>query len=366
MQSSSEKNFTVGPSKLYHGVADFMSHLLHTEYTQVSHRGAAFTKSSRETIENFRVFFEVPADYKIFYTASSTETWDIIGRGLIDKKITHVTNGNFGEAWEKISTAIKKETQHITHADWKTRVELSEIIPDSDSEFLAMTGNETSSGIAYNPAEIAIIRAKYPGILMGIDITSSIGAVQYDFSQADVWHFSVQKGLGLPAGLGILLVGPRAWEKYEKRSTEKRDVGAHHRLGSMWKKMENSYQTPTTPNFLDICGLGFVCQQLKNDFGTSLALYEAVQQKAKFLRNFFEDQKDHFYNFGNSESIFVLETSRTTELVDFLASKNILISPGYGKMKNNQVRIANFAVHSMNDVEYLVETMNEFASAERL
>ena len=83
-------------------------------------------------------------------------------------------------------------------------MELDEILPDGDAEFLAITANETATGIAYAPQEIAEIRRRNPNILLGVDITSAMGAVAFDFSQADAWFSPYKKRLVFRQGLAFL------------------------------------------------------------------------------------------------------------------------------------------------------------------
>ncbi len=355
----SKLNFTIGPSKLYHGVANFISELVQSEFSQISHRSLEFTEVSKNTIENFRKFFEIPNDYKVFYTASSTEAWEIIGRGCVNKKSTHVTNGSFGESWAKKMNKIGRTTQILSNGDWKTRFDINKIEIDSNSELLAITANETSTGLAYSPDELTKLRLKFPEILIGVDITSSMGGVAYDYSQADIWHFSVQKGMGMPAGLGLLIVGPKAWDKYKIRENAEKDVGSHHSLGSLWGKMETKFQTPTTPNFINIATLGFICEKFIQDFGSIKNLEKQTKEKAKFLQDFFEKNSNKFHVGSNSETIFVVDIKNISvqDLIEKLKQQNIIVSTGYGKMKTSQIRIGNFAVHSMDDIKILCEKL---------
>ncbi len=306
-----DKNFTVGPAKLFPGVADFLSEKLHDGTAELSHRSAEFSDISKNTLSTMREFFNIPDDYRTFYLSSSTESWEIVARGCVNKKTAHVTNGNFGEHWKKMYDKMNLEVKEISHGDWRTRVDVDEIKIDSETELLALTANETSSGISYSNDEIAKLRQKFPEILFGVDVTSSMGGVAYDFTQADIWHFSVQKGLGLPAGLGVLVLSPRAWEKYLEKAEYGADTGCHHSLGSLEGKMAGKFQTPTTPNVLGIYGLGFVCAELIKKFGSIDKLHGKLKARAERLYNFFESHSKFSIvpNKGRSETILVLECS---------------------------------------------------------
>lgn len=354
------KNFTVGPAKLYHGVADFLCESLRNGTAEISHRSARFSEISRNTITALKHFFQIPEEYRVYYTYSATEAMEILVRSAVTKKACHVSNGNFGNVWAKESERSKKTVQKITH-EGKKRVELDEILPDGDAEFLAITANETATGIAYAPQEIAEIRRRNPNILLGVDITSAMGAVAFDFSQADAWFFSVQKAIGLPAGLGILIVSPRLWETAQKRESTGEDVGCHHSLSGLEKKMEGKFQTPTTPNVMNITGLGFVCRSFAEDYGTIENLYVATQEKAQLMYDFFENHPlfSPAISVGRSESVLVFSGAEydISTLHARLAKEGIEVGKGYGTAKAHQIRIGNFPVSKKEDVQHLLETI---------
>jgi phosphoserine aminotransferase len=363
-----EKNFSVGPAKLFPNVAPFLCQKLQDGTMEISHRSPAFTDISKKTIKNLRSFFNIPEEYKIFYLASSTESWEVVARGCINNSSTHITNGNFGELWKKMFEKTHIKTNEISHHDWRTKVEINEINPKPNTEFLALTANETSTGISYSNNEIKKLKLKLNNlssdILLGIDITSSMGGIAYDFTLADIWHFSVQKGLGLPAGLGILIVGPRAWNKYLKRNKKNLDTGCHHSLGSLENKMTTKFQTPTTPNFLAICGLGFVCQKLSEEFGNIINLEKKIKNRANRLYTFFNKHPKFSIvpKTGESKTILVLESSKSniTKLHKFLDKHQIIVAKGYGKTKHTQIRIGNFPAHSDKMFSDLMIVLKKF------
>jgi len=354
----SVKNFTVGPSKIYRGVADFMCQEIQNDLGELSHRSPAFSAMSEKTLKAFRTFFHIPANYHVFYTASATEGMEILSRGAVETKAAHIINGNFGSLWEKQSKRVKKDTQILSHKEGN-RIEISEMKIDADADFLAITANETSTGIAYSPEEIQKIREKFPELLFCIDATSAMGALQYDFQQADAWLFSVQKCFGMPAGLGMLIVSPRLFEVVQRRESEGKDVGGHHSLMSLEKKMTGKFQTPTTPNVLNIATLGFISEQFQKDFGSLENLDKKTKEKAKRIYDFFEAHPKFSPEVkkGRSQTTIVID-GKEEDLIALhakLKEAGIVIGKGYGPKKPTQIRIANFPASSMEDIENLLE-----------
>jgi phosphoserine aminotransferase len=350
-------SFEVGPSKLYNGVADFISHALIQEgWGEVSHRSARFTEGSKNTQEKFRSFFRVPEDYHIFYTYSATEGMEIFSRSVVDQDCYHIVNGTFGNKWHK--TALRAGKKALKINDPQGYISLDQIDPPPQTEMVAITANETATGLAYTPSELEAVRQKSGNALFIVDITSGVGAVEYDFSIADGWFFSVQKAFGLPAGLGVAIVGPRIMEKAAQRADKNQDVGCHHTLAELQKIMEKSFQTPTTPNVLNILALGFVVEQLEKDFGSLSHLYQKTQEKIRYLTQAVESIEG-LRVVSNSESICVIESSESQikNLKEKISAAGMSVGSGYGERKIDQIRIANFPVHTMEDLQKLVKVM---------
>lgn len=353
-------NFTVGPSKLYPGVTDFITRSLQEGLGELSHRSPQFSILSENTLTSFRSFFQIPDDYHIYYLSSATEGMEVVLRSGVTTKSCHVVNGNFGELWSKQAQRAQKEVQVLTNGE--QRVPLDAIVPDADAELLAITANETASGISYSPEDLAKIRHRYPECLLAVDVTSSMGAVAYDFRSADAWFFSVQKALGMPAGLGLLVVSPRFFEKAHLREAEGHDVGAHHSLPGLHKKMVGKYQTPTTPNVLSIATLGFLADSLQKEYGDIVSLYQYTSAKAQKLYAFFEAHPSlsPAVQEGRSETTIVVDGSEDylQDLHARLATKDIVVGKGYGLKKTTQLRIANFPVHREEDMQVLLDALH--------
>ncbi len=351
-------NFTVGPSRHYHGVVDFLAEQLRAGLGEVSHRSPEFTEMSRETIAALRDFFEIPEDYRVFYTSSATEGMEIFLRGGVEEKSCHLVNGNFGNLWAKQAKRTLKKAQVIT-GDGGKRVDPEKFELHGDADFLCVTANETSTGIAYTPGEIGQIRNRFPHILLGVDVTSVMGAVQYDLQNADGWLFSVQKAFGLPAGLGLVVVSPRLFAKAEEREGAGSDIGCHNSLIGLEKKMAGKFQTPTTPNALDIAGVGFVAKELKARFSSLERLTDFTLRKAEKIYHFFEKHPGltPAVDVGRSSTTIVINGSEEelAKLHETLAKADIVVGRGYGPMKPKQIRIANFPVHDEQDIENLLK-----------
>jgi phosphoserine aminotransferase len=190
------KNFNVGPSQLFGNTATFLHDIFENGIATVPHRSEAFSEIYKHTESTFKSFFEIPDDYKVFFTYSATDGMDIIIDALADEEVTHVDNGTFGKLFIAATQYAGKETNVIVSRNQK-RVDVSDIYTKNST--LIVTANDTASGMEYNKEELIKIKEQNPDSLLVVDATSSFGALDYNISMADVWVLSVQKNLGLPS-----------------------------------------------------------------------------------------------------------------------------------------------------------------------
>ena len=80
-----------------------------------------------------------------------------------------------------------------------------------------------------------------------MDATSSMGGINLPWQEADVWFASVQKCIGIPAGLGILICSPKAL----KRATQL-NKKVHYNDVLLMEENRKLFQTHYTPNVLSI------------------------------------------------------------------------------------------------------------------
>jgi phosphoserine aminotransferase len=213
--------FNPGPSQISPEIKQDIHTALDKHLLQISHRSLLFSEISKKAVEGLRTYFNVPADYKIFYTTSATEAMKLSLENCCEKKSFHFVNGSFSNLYAKIANSLHKETV-TNEVTWGTQNDFQNTKISADCDFITITHNETSTGVMCNDADIKTVREKYPEAILAVDITSSAGGVKINISNADIWCFSVQKCLGLPAGLGVIFVSPRAYERSIKLLEKKK------------------------------------------------------------------------------------------------------------------------------------------------
>ncbi len=354
-------SFNPGPSQLYAEIDADIKQALGEYILSLSHRSEKFGEVIQRTKNHLRAYFSVPADYRIFFVSSAVEAMEIALRNGCAQRSFHFVNGAFSRRFFTMAQHVKKNPLHWTAEEGKSfTFEQVKILPDCD--LVCLTQNETSTGVRLLYDFIEKIRKAYPDKLVAADIVSSAATERVLFDLADFWFFSVQKGCGLPAGLGVIIVSKRILTKARVLAAQGADIGSHHSLMSL-DEFGQKNQTPATPNMLAIYLLGKRFERLikagieaveKETLEKAKMLYHWLDYHAA-LKPFVKNSADRSF----TVIPIVLPEGKSSKTVqEALKPHNLAVGFGYGSFKSSQIRIANFPQHSMEDVRRLIETLD--------
>jgi phosphoserine aminotransferase len=226
---------------------------------------------------------------------------------------------------------------------------------------LTITQNETSSGVRVPVADIHELRQRFAEPLISVDMVSGAPYAALDFSKIDTAFLSVQKGFGLPAGLGVWLVNERC--RIKAAQMEGRQyTGGHHSIASLQEQYQQ-FQTPSTPNVLDIYLLTHVVEEMlakgvdvirQETDAKAQQVYAFLEESALFHP--FVQEKAH-----RSPTVIVADVldKPAADVISQLKSQGLVVGSGYGAFKDKQIRIANFPAVSEKEVEMLVKALRQ-------
>jgi phosphoserine aminotransferase len=351
-------NFTPGPSQLYFTVPDHIKSALREGVPSLSHRSKEFEKIISNLTEALRELLTIPTTHHIFFTSSATEIWERSIENLVEKHSLHFVNGAFSKRFHEIATQLNRKAVAIEVPEgegFKKSYTIS-----TEIELIAITHNETSTGVSWNAQEIMAIRNQHKDALIIVDAVSSLPYPTLNFSQIDAAFFSVQKAFGLPAGLGVWIVNERCIAKAKSLQSKGVNIGSYHNLLTLHAYAKKN-QTPETPNVLGIYLLSKVVedflrrgiQTLRRETEYKAAILYQLLQTHDSIRPFVKDAQ------YQSKTVIVASTgTRTKEIAKVLMDKGLLPGEGYGKAKDTQLRFANFPAHSKEQYELLVDTLS--------
>lgn len=356
-----KKFFTPGPSALYPTVSAHLNQALKDNVASISHRSNDFRAIYQDATESIANLFDLPPGFAVLFTGSATEIWEKILLNCVAETSMHFVNGAFSQRFYEFAQQLGKKAvcQEVPAGDGFA-VESMEI--HYKTELVALTHNETSTGVAMPLEDIYHVKDRNPKRLVALDMVSSAPYPNLDFNKIDTAYFSVQKAFGLPAGLGVWLVHEKCLSKAELLESKQCLTGAYHRLSTMWQGFEK-YQTQATPNVLGIYLLGKVARDM---LSKGIATIRAeIAERAKKLYAFFEDSADFEIFVKNprfrSDTVIVANCLKqsSAEIVTKLEQQGLIIGQGYGAHKAKQIRIANFPAHSTEDFETLMQALKD-------
>ena len=352
-------NFTPGPSQLYVTTEDHARKAFKELIPSLSHRTKQFEDISRNATDGLRALMNIPANFSIVFTGSATEIWERIIQNLTEETSHHLVNGAFSQKFYDTAIQFNRKAT-LTNAELGKGFSETVVVPAT--ELIALTHNETSTGVSLSLNVIDKLRDSHAGSLIAVDAVSSLPYPDFDFAKLDSVFFSVQKGFGLPAGLGVWIVNDRCLAKAEQLLSKGISIGSYHTLPSL-VSMAKKNQTPETPNVLGIYLLAGVVEDMnrrgiqtirKETEYKAAILYQALDEHP-LINAFVKNPADR------SKTVIVADCGAHTEaLTDHLMKKGMLPGDGYGSQKKSQLRFANFPAHSKEQYELLVDSITEF------
>ncbi|WAC47080.1 phosphoserine transaminase [Asticcacaulis sp. SL142] len=174
-----------------------------------SNRSKVTVGRIKEALELTRDILGIPADYQVFMTPASdtgafeAAMWNLLGL----RKVQVVAFENFGQLWADDAVKHLKLDAEVLSAPYGQLPDLSRIDPEAD---LIFPWNGTTSGVKVPDA--AFISDDHQGLVL-CDATSAAFCMDLPWEKLDVTTFSFQKALGGEAGIGVLILSPKAVER---------------------------------------------------------------------------------------------------------------------------------------------------------
>lgn len=351
-------SFYPGPSRVYDEIPKYVNAAHRKGILSMNHRSDEFMSICEKTVDLLKEKLSIPESYKIFFLTSATECWEVIAQSLITSGSHHIYNGAFGEKWFDYTRKLRPETRSHQFAR-EQAIDPSQYV-FNDGDMICITQNETSNGTQVSNETIAAIRSRNPKHLISVDATSSMAGIYLDFAAADLWFASVQKCFGLPAGLSVMVCSPAVIERVKATGE-----AGHYNSMTLLNSMMDKWQTPCTPNVLAIY---LLMRSLKDS--------PVIQQTELSLRNRFEAWNKFLMKSNFLEHLIANESVRSFTVLavklknadsDMGALKirarkaGFLLGEGYGELKKNTFRIANFPALRSKEVQKLMGFLRKYA-----
>ncbi|ESQ88452.1 phosphoserine aminotransferase [Asticcacaulis sp. AC460] len=173
-----------------------------------SNRSKVTVGRINQALELTRSILQIPAEYQVFMTPGSdtgafeAAMWNLLG----PRKVQLLAFESFGQLWADDATKHLKLDAEVLSAPYGQLPDLTKIDPAAD---LVFPWNGTTSGVRLTDG--AFLKG-HDGLVL-CDATSAAFCMELPWADLDVATFSFQKALGGEAGIGVLVLSPRAVER---------------------------------------------------------------------------------------------------------------------------------------------------------
>lgn len=272
-----------------------------------------------------------------------------LGQG---RKIACLVNGKFGERFYDIAKRYGDATPLA--ADWGTPLPLDDLAAslEAGAEVVTLVHNETSAGIR-NPAhEVGKLCRKHDALFV-MDGITSIGG---DVVEADRWGVDIaitgsQKCLAAPAGLAMLSVSGRAWDRLCPERPYYLDLAAYRKSAGR-EPMETPY-TPAVPLFLALQQAGLMLEEegIEHRVMRHQRLAQAVRAAAAAWNLPLFPTTDALHAYSNTVTAIRMPGGTTDSDFRGLVKKlGVVIAGGQDALKGKIFRIGHMGAVSAPEI----------------
>jgi alanine-glyoxylate transaminase/serine-glyoxylate transaminase/serine-pyruvate transaminase len=224
------------------------------------HRSPVFPELARACLNALKPLFKTETGSPILFPSSGTGCWEAALTNCLDPgdKVLTARFGQFSHLWADMSRRLGFEVD-ILETPWGEGAPvdryLAALSADVEHKIKAVLvcQNETATGVTSDVAAIrsAMDSEKHPALLF-VDSVSALGSIDFRMDEwgVDVCVSGSQKGLMLPAGMGVTCVSQKALAA-AKHATSRR---CYFDYGDMVTSNAGGY-FPYTPSIPMMYGL---------------------------------------------------------------------------------------------------------------
>jgi len=278
-------------------------------------------------------------------------------RSCTRKKAAVFSIGAFGNRWYKMATANGVPADKF-EAEWGQPTlpeDVDKVLATGEYDLITVTHNETSTGIQNPVEEIAEVMKKYPDVIWCVDaVSSAAGAkIEVDKLGIDILITSTQKALGLPPGLAICSFSEKAYEA----TKEVEHRGLYFDMQEIYDTIQKkNHQYPSTPSLSHMYALDYQLDKiLLEGLDNRFARHEEMAKYVRaWGRKHFELLAEEKYA---SRTLTNIKNTRNISISDLnkeLGKRGMVVSNGYGKLKDVTFRIAHMADTTLPEIRALL------------
>ncbi len=209
-----------------------------------SHVSADFIEIFGRSLEQMRSVFLSEDGQPFILAGSGTLAMDSAGANLVElgDKVLVVNTGYFSDRFGSIVERYGARVSYVRApvGGRPTLEEVEKALKSDDYKLLIATHVDTSTGVITDVQHLASL-AHRSGALMMVDGVCSVAGEELRMTDwgVDLTLTASQKAVGVPPGLALLMVGPRALAVFKARKTS---VASYYADWASWLPVMEAYE----------------------------------------------------------------------------------------------------------------------------
>jgi len=318
-----------------------------------NHRSTQMSELLARLQAGTKPIFETQGDV-IFLASSGTGAMEsaVVNLTSSAEEVIVIAGGTFAMRWADIARAYGVSV-HVQEVDWRrgaTAAEVEDALKQwPNARVVFHTWSESSTGVLNDMGEIGKLLRSQNKIFVADTVSGlAVSPLKMDEWNIDVAVAGSQKGLMVSPGLGVIAIGPRAWEKAERSTTA--------RFYFDWKKLKGTVPfTPALSLLLELDGaLDFIQSQGIDK------VFARRAQVADCIRQLVRRSGMEIYALKPGNGItgvvppkgFDISALRRRLENDF----GIQIAGGLGKVKETTFRIGHVGHVTDEELDYFIQS----------
>ncbi len=295
--------------------------------------------------------------------SSGTGMMEMAIRNVATRRVLSLVNGAFSERFAKIAEQCGIPVDRVA-VDWgenHTPMLLAAALDEGDYDAVTVCHSETSTGVLNPVAELAEVTRAHD-VMLCVDTVSSMAGAPF---HTDEWgvDFVVtgsQKAFALPPGLGFAVASERALER--ARSNPSR--GYYFDALAYEKNLEKN-QTPNTPAISLLYAAAVQMEAIVEEgIDARWARHRAMAERTYA---WVDERRAEGLELGilapagyRSPTVTCVTLPpdiQGSAICAAMRAQGFVIASGYGRMKDDMVRIGHMGDHSLEELDVLLETL---------
>ncbi len=315
------------------------------------HRSSAFPELATGLFRDLRKVFKTTTGQAFLFPATGTGGWEaaLVNTLSPGDRVIAARYGQFSHLWIELAQrhGLRVDIIDVEWGEGAPADRIGEILSqDKQHEIkgVLVVHNETATGVTSDVGAVrsAIDAAQHPALLY-VDGVSSIGSIDFrmDEWKVDLAITGSQKGLMLPAGLGIVCASPKALAAREQAKCPR----AFFDFGDMIRANATGY-FPYTPSIPMLYGLreslAIISEEgLENIFARHQRLADGVRAAVRAWGLKLCAKAPKWYS-NTVSAIMVPEGTSGADVIDVAFRRyNLALGAGLARMAGKLFRIGH-------------------------